>query len=328
MESGLVRSRNGGLDWRAENPAVVIGPVFAATFAPDGSGALVSSGRGILRCAPDGTWRRVAAPDGVSPARAIVRGSRGQIYVVGSGGLFRSGDWGGSWTRMAGGLPSEPATALVVAAGAPEILYAVARGTIWASSDDGRTWLNRAVGLPPVDMEIVAWEPTHGTIWAAGHGRLFKSSDGGARWVSQGRPLAEPNTSIRGLAASDTALVVATNRGVYRSLDDGETWRLAEDLAPHLEAGPLVRDPTDPRTIYAGFALIPYPELWERAAGRSGIAQRPDARVGGGVIMIIAVVGSAMVVALRWLERREPRGADRQRGDSRTRTGRMEETPR
>jgi photosystem II stability/assembly factor-like uncharacterized protein len=305
-ESGLLRSRNGGRDWIIEAPAVVVGPVFGLAFAADGQQALVSTGLGIFRGEAETSWRQAPAPQGATPARAIVRsGASGRIYLAGSTGLFRSDDWGTSWSSIADGLPQEPATALLVVRGPPETLYAIVQGAIWASVDGARTWASRGAGIPPTHVDAVAADSTHPTrLWAAGGDRLFRSDDGSARWQGVGRPLPEPNTTVRGIAASEEAIVVTTDRGLYRTVDKGERWTLIiENLPAHLEAGPLVRDPVDPATLYAGFALVPYPELWQRAAGREGALARigvTNLAGGVGLLVIVALVAFA---ALRWLGR-------------------------
>jgi len=139
-------------------------------------------------------------------------------------------------------------------------------------------------------------------LWAAGGDRLFSSDDGGASWQRVGRTLPEPNTTVRGIAASEEAVVVTTDRGLYRSADGGKGWALIIDNLPaHLEAGPLVRDLLDPATLYAGFALVPYPEIWRRAAEREGAFARVSVTslAGGGIFLVVVALGA--LAALRWL---------------------------
>jgi hypothetical protein len=107
---------------------------------------------------------------------------------------------------------------------------------------------------------------------------------------------------VNGIAASEEAIVATTDRGLYRSVDGGESWTLIFDNLPaHLEAGPMLRDPIDPASLYAGFALIPYPELWRRAVDHEGAIVRVSVAslVGGGVLLLLVVLGA--VTALRWL---------------------------
>ena len=84
----------------------MLGSVFALAFAADGERALFSTGLGIFRSEAENIWRRGAAPEGATPARAIVRGGgAGRVYLAGWTGLYRSDDWGGSWSNAADGLP-------------------------------------------------------------------------------------------------------------------------------------------------------------------------------------------------------------------------------
>jgi hypothetical protein len=304
-ESGLLRSRNGGRDWTIEAPAVVVGPVFALAFAGDGRRALVSTGLGIFSGEAEGSWRQTPAPKGATPAGAIVRSAEtGSVYLAGWTGLFRSDDWGAAWSSAADGLPQEPATtALLMVHGSPETLYAIVQGGIWASVDGARTWASRGAGAFPTNIEALAVDSRHPTrLWAAGGDRLFSSNDGGASWQRVGHPLPEPNTAVRGITASEEAIVVTTDRGLYRTVDGAERWTLiSENLPAHLEAGPLVRDPLDPATLYAGFALVPYPELWRRATDREGGLPRVSVTslVGGVVLLVVVALGG--LAALRWL---------------------------
>ena len=301
-ESGLLRSRNGGRDWTIEAPGVVVGPVFALAFAADGQRALVSTGLGIFGGEAGNSWRQASAPQGATPARAIVRsGEAGRVYLAGWTGLYRSDDWGASWSS-AGGLPHETATAVLVVHGSPETLYAIVEGGIRASVDGARTWARRG-GSSPTSVDALGVDSKHPTrLWATGGDLLFRSDDVGASWQRVGRTLPEPNTTVRGIAASEEAVVVTTDRGLYRTVDGGESWTMiVENLPAHLEAGPLVRDPDDSATLYAGFALVPYPELWRRAATREGAFARVSviSLAGGGIFLVVVALGA--LAALRWL---------------------------
>jgi hypothetical protein len=141
-------------------------------------------------------------------------------------------------------------------------------------------------------------------LWAAGADRLFRSDDAGASWWRVGPPFPEPNTAVRGIAASEDAIVLATDRGLYRSVDGVASWTpIIDNLPAHLEAGPLVRDPVDPATLYAGFSLIPYAELWRRAAeSESALARVSITSLAASAVLLILVALAALAM-LRWLGR-------------------------
>jgi len=316
-DSGLLRSRNGGRDWELEAPAVLVGAVFAAAFDADGRRAIVSTGSSILRTEDGVTWLRSPAPPGAAPARAIVRGALpGSAYLGGWRGFSRSDDWGLSWSRVGEGLPADPVSTLAIAPGPPEVIYAVAAGRVWASSDGGRAWTPRDRGIPPGRVDALARDPREpDRLWATSADQLFRTDDLGASWRAVGNPLGERSTSVRGIAVSPSGqeVVLSTDRGLYRSVDRGSRWDFVVDgnLPVHLEAGPLVRDPVDPSTLYAGFALTPYDELWRAAAeGRTSLSRLDPLSVAGGAAFLI-VLGIGAAVALRLVARhyRAPGGA-------------------
>ena len=311
-ESGLFRSRNGGRDWTIEAPSIVIGSVFAAAFAANGRQALISTGFGIFRGENENDWRSVPAPQAAAPARAIVSiGEAGVFYLAGWTGLYGSHDWGATWSSAADSFPQEAVTALLMLQGRPETLYAIMQSQLWASIDGGRSWARRGSGISPANADGLAEDLRQsGRLWAAGANRLFRSDDRGANWQRVGQPLPEPNTTVHGIAATDEAIVLTTDRGLYRSVDGAVNWTpIIDNLPAHLEAGPLVRDPVDPDTLYAGFSLIPYRELWRRAADReSALARVSLASLAGSVILLILVALGALA-ALRWLGRYYRAGA-------------------
>jgi photosystem II stability/assembly factor-like uncharacterized protein len=308
-ESGLFRSRNGGRDWTIEAPSVVRGAVFAAAFSADGRRALVSTGLGIFYGEDANNWRPVPAPQGAAPARAIVSsGKASNFYLAGWTGLYRSDDLG-TWSSAAAGLPNDAATALLIVHGLPESLYATVQGQLWASVDGGRSWLRRGNGISPANADALAEDIRQSArLWAAGADRLFRSDDAGMSWHNVGAPLPEPNTAVHGIAASEEEIVLATDRGIYRSVDGAASWApIIDNLPAHLEARPLVRDPIDPATLYAGFSLIPYAELWRRAAEReSALARVSTTSLAASAVLLILVPLAAFAM-LRWLGRYYPR---------------------
>jgi hypothetical protein len=66
-----------------------------------------------------------------------------------------------------------------------------------------------------------------------------------------------------------------------------------------------VADPTDPATVYVGFALTPYDEQWRRVMeGTSGTGRLALLDLAGGAAFL-ALLGLLGGGALRWLARRD-----------------------
>jgi photosystem II stability/assembly factor-like uncharacterized protein len=308
-DSSLLVSRNGGRDWKREAPGKLFGAVFAVTFLPDGKAALCSTPAGIFRF-ENGDWQQASAPPEAAPSRAIAIGADPQrVYLLGRRDLYRSDDAGRNWARVEHDLAERPEfTALAVDSRISETLYAIADGRLLMSRDRGASWLARASGLPESTIEALAVDAkVPGRLWAGSADRIYRSDNGGERWSAYGQALPETGTNVRGIAANDDGktLVLATHRGLYRSTDGAQSWGLLEGNLPvHLEARPLVRDPSYAGTLYAGYALMPYSEIWRIAVEGGNLLGRIDAinLAGAAAFMLLLCLGGYFLT--RWLIRR------------------------
>lgn len=310
---GLMRSRTGGRSWTPEAPAQIVGAVFALAFSPDGAHAICAAPSGVFHIQAD-HWSPARLPEGATPGRAVAFGAApGRVYLLGSHGLFRSDDGGRNYRRLATLAERAEITALAAAIEPREVVYAVAQGALMVSVDGGETWRRSSAGLGRTSIEAVAPDPSiPGRVWAGGGDRLHVSDDGGSSWRAVGRPLPTPGTRVRGIAAdpSATNLIVTTARGMYRSADGGTTWTLTEGNLPvHLEAGPLARDPSDPRTLYAVYSLVPYEQAWRTALEGTNLLARADpVSLAGGLafVLLLMICGGLLV---RWLARQRSTAA-------------------
>jgi hypothetical protein len=303
-DSGLLRSRNAGLEWSQEAAALLVGPVFAVAFDADGRRALASTATSLARSDDGQTWRDISAPPGTLPARLLVPG-HGRIYLVGRQRLYTSTDWGTSWSAVTSPLPEVPITQMVVAPATGGI-YVIAGGRLWSANDGTSAWRSADAGLPQGRVDALSADPREPRrLWTAAGDQIFRSDDGAASWRTWGQPVQDAPTVVRGIAGSLSGrdAVLTTDRGLYRSAE-GKRWEIPSDNLPaHLEAWPLVRDPTDPATLYAGFALIPYPELWRLAAEQTSALARVAPMGLAGSVAFLVLVTLAGVAALRALRR-------------------------
>lgn len=315
-DARLLRSNNGGRDWSTEAATTMAGAVFAVGFDADGKSALASSGTRIYLTEDGANWQDILAPGGAAPARAFVRSltAANRIYLAGAHGLFVSDDKGRTWTKSGDTiLPDNAVVSLLVTPGSSENVYAVVDGNIWLSADGARSWSMRGNGLPAGRVDSISADIRKaGRLWAAAAAQVFLSDDAGSTWTSYGKPLADTGISVRGLVVSEDAgiLLLATHRGMFRSTDRAQTWKQVESTLPvHLESGLLVRDPQDPFTLYAGFSLSPYEEMWQRAEhGGSLLAQLDPVSLAGGLAFLVILIVISIIVT-RWLTRRY-RGVD------------------
>jgi hypothetical protein len=304
-DSGLLRSRNAGLDWSLEAPSVLVGAVFAVTFDSGGRRGLASTETALFRNDGGETWRAVTAPVGTMPARLLVADSAGRVYLVGWQQLYVSDDWARSWKAIASPVAGAPVSQFVVARGTGTV-YAVTGNRLWAMDDRTGAWRAVDAGLPHGSIDAVSVDPREARqLWATAAGQVFRSEDGATTWRPWGRPIEDARVSVRGIAVSvgGRDAVLTTDRGLYRSAD-GKSWQMPGDSLPaHLEAWPLVRDPRDPDTLYAGFALLPYSELWRVAAERSAARSLVGAKGLAPTVTFFALVALAAAGAVGWLWR-------------------------
>ncbi len=292
-DTRLLRSRNGGRDWSQEAAELVYGAVFATAFGNDGRTTLTSTASGLFRGRDAEPWRSVNVPSGAIPARFITPlPTAGGFLLAGPGGLYRSADDGLTWNRTGDALPDKPITSLTRVSAAPvEKLFAIAGKLAWMSDDAGATW--RSSGLQDGRTETVSSDRVGNALWAFADDRVQRSNDGGGTWQPVGNPVTPAGTAVRGLAVANDGrtLSLATHRGLLRSTDAGATWTQVEGALPtKLEAGFLVRDLHDAQTLYVGFALTPYAEIWRSTERKPGI-------LAGASLPVIAA-GAALVVAL------------------------------
>jgi photosystem II stability/assembly factor-like uncharacterized protein len=300
-----------------EAPGLLVGPIFAVAFDLDGRSLLAATAAALYRSEDGAPWSPAPLPRGSAPARAIVPLAPGHVLLAGWAGLFRTDDGGRSWVDVGATLGEATSATVTSVPGRPDRLYLVAGRRLLTTEDGARSWQPVGPELPASSGIGIGVEPqAPERLWIFAAGRLQQSVDGGLHWEPAGQGLPEaPEASAlelvtRALAVGrgGRSLTLATDRGLYRSADGGQHWALlAEPLPAHLEAGLLVRDPHDPDTLYAGFALTPYGELWRQAVEGTGALGRVSAWgwVGGGAVLLLLT--GAAGIGLRSLARRAAR---------------------
>ncbi|HEX8491684.1 MAG TPA: peptidoglycan-binding protein [Pyrinomonadaceae bacterium] len=194
---------------------------------------------------PSGIAQAVAAPLGETPEAAQ--------YAM---------DW-----RVTGPTGGD-VRALVVDPNDPQRFYfGTLDGQIYTSIDGGQQWkLLHNFNRPKLFMDHIIVDPRNSrTIYVATHrhkepGGFFKSTDGGATWREASELKEEALHSMTQSEKNPDMLVVGSNRGIWASMDSGETWeQMNTSSQPGLiNVESLAIDPRNPNVIYAGTWYLPY----------------------------------------------------------------------
>jgi photosystem II stability/assembly factor-like uncharacterized protein len=241
----------------------------------------VSHGDGVFRSSDGGkTWTSVGLADTRQISRVRVHPTNPDIVYVGAQGhvfgpnpergVFKTTDGGKTWRKILYRNDSTGITDLVMDPNNPEILYAAfwqawrtpwqlvsggAGSGIFKSTDGGEHWteLTRNPGLPAGVIGNIGLAVSPGNsnqVWAiieADSGGVFRSTDGGATWTrtNSDRRLRQRAWYYTRIFADpkDQHTIYVLNTGMYRSTDDGKTFRNVQ--VPHGDNHDLWIAPND-----------------------------------------------------------------------------------
>ncbi len=160
----------------------------------------------------------------------------------------------------------------------PYVYYvAAASGGVWKTENNGITWTPIFDHAPSISIGDIAIAPSNSNIIYLGAGEnnssrssysgtgIYRSDDGGKTWKHLGlsdthhigRIVVDPkNPDIVYVAAIGHLYTYNKERGVYKSIDGGKTWKKVLYVNNKTGAIDLVMNPKNPKILYAA--------MWER----------------------------------------------------------------
>jgi photosystem II stability/assembly factor-like uncharacterized protein len=184
--------------------------------------------------------------------------SEPNTFFMGStgGGVWKTTDAGSNWKNISDGYFGGTIGSIAIAPSNESILYVgegenSMRGNVseglggaWKSTDEGKTWKNIGLKESRHIVRLIVHPKNPDIIWAAVMGHLFGPNE---------------------------------NRGVYKSIDGGATWKKVLYVNTQTGASDLIMDPSNPEVLYAGtWQLMRTPYSLESGGDGSGMYKSTD----------------------------------------------------
>ena len=156
----------------------------------------------------------------------------------------------------------------------PDIIYAgAASGGVWKSENGGNTWTSIFDENPIINIGAIAIQQSNPSVVWVGTGEgnprnsvnlgggIFKSLDGGKTWKSMGlektknihRIIIDPNNSNTVyVGVIGNPFADHPERGVFKTIDGGQTWEKILFTNERSGVGDMVMDPSNPNKLLVG----------------------------------------------------------------------------
>jgi photosystem II stability/assembly factor-like uncharacterized protein len=305
--------------------------VFAFIVASSGTGIAQQFNSDLFKSLH---WRSIGPfRGGRTRAVAGVPSQPNVFYIAQvNGGVWKTDDYGRTWTPIFDDQPTGSVGCLAVAPSDSNIIYAgsgeglqrpdlsVGDG-IYKSTDAGRTWAHLGLrdGQQIPQIAVDPRDPNRILVAVAGHPYgpnaergIFRSVDGGQTFdkvlykdenIGGADVLIDPSSPDVVYAALwearqgpwENAAWNGTGGGVFKSTDNGKTWRqLSGGLPDNIIQANLAISPSSTNRLFASIALSPGLVIYRSDDGGESWTKittdaRPAGRIGGGDLAVLRV---------------------------------------
>src|SRR5579863_7900762 len=289
--NGMYKSADGGKTWKhigledtrqigrvivdPKNPDVVFVAALGHAYGPNPD-------RGVFRSTDGGaTWQKILYKNENVGAIDITFDPRNSQILYASlwatrrppwsiyppsigpgGGIFKSSDWGNTWTQLSGGLPSDGIgrSGLAVAPSDPNRVYAIVddtdpkKGGLYRSDDAGLTWQlldndQRIWGRGWYFSNVVVDPKIPDKLYVS-NTSVYRSEDGGRTFTPiKGAPGGDDYHQLWIYPDDGQRMILASDQGVVVSVDGGLVWSSWYNQ-PTAQIYHIVADSQEPYWVY------------------------------------------------------------------------------
>ena len=257
QDEGVFRSADSGKEWFPLNNGLTGKRITA--FAVIENLMFIGTNRGLYRL-NSGVWNRLP----VDPLKTVhsMAVFENNLYVLTGQDflnpeshkmlhrIFHSTDFGYTWREITPKnksfikKPFFKGSTKISAAGNTLLIFSI---PAFRSRDGGQTWtgLGFDMNLFPLKKTSVLAVDEH-TFYKVGQSGIIRTTDGGDSWHPFTNGIV--STKVENLFAFNDSLYVYTGTGLFKSADDGNSWKEI-----NIDQGELTLKPTSNRDRYANY---------------------------------------------------------------------------
>ncbi len=266
---GIYQSNDAGATWTFK------GYASAAAFLQVGTTLYAATSIGVVQSSDSGgTWNLIES----TPVPVVVLSAGGGAIYAGLDdgtvliqpssvspwiAVSPTGSSGSTvWSIAAN--PTNPLNAFVVEWNNSQV------PDLYMSADGGTTW--NTVGSITCPVQVVAFDPTSGALYAGCDGSLWHSPDGGNTWAQFAGAAWNVRLIVPAAEGVPANILVGSDQGLYLSPDAGNTWQsLNGDITSSILYGVAVNGSTILATAqgYSPISSFDGGATWQQLQGAS-----------------------------------------------------------
>jgi hypothetical protein len=215
------RSTNGGTSWSTKLLTSRRSYMYCVTVAPTNTQMVFVGGYDVdsLTFAHGRLMRSTNGGSSFSDCTGPMSGTvnhvlcdpltAGKVYAACNEGVYRSTDWGTTWT-MNSGIVLYPQRLSICPANTAVLLAATSDYGIYRSTNGGSSWEAVTSGMPSAHPKAVLIEPGNPSVmYAATTAGFCRSTNGGGQWVWSSPGIRAASVSTLAFAPSNRSRVYA-----------------------------------------------------------------------------------------------------------------------